>query len=103
MRGKTDDFEYDEEEMGGVRKSILGEGMTRKINKFTIIATLIIWIVNRPTRGNVQMQKAAEYIKATKGKKLNEAEKTVLKQSNCEYEQRTQHIVFMKCFDGEHY
>lgn len=76
-----DDEEDDEPE---------AEGGGRKITKFTVIATLIMWMVNRPSLDDIYVQRARNYLQSLiatgkSRKNLNEKEKFSVKQSDCEY------------------
>lgn len=52
----------------------------RRITKFTVFATLIQWLVNRPPQGNIQVQKATEYLRLMRTKKHTEKDKFCIKQ-----------------------
>ncbi|CAD6994110.1 unnamed protein product [Ceratitis capitata] len=55
-------------------------GFVRRITKFTVYATLVQWLVCRPHKENIHIQKARTFIKAVKSKKnMTEKEKSSLK------------------------
>lgn len=61
-------------------------GFVRKITKFTIFATLVQWLMCRPPKEDIHIQKARAFVKAVKPKKnLTERDKTCLKICECKY------------------
>ena len=57
-------------------------GFIRKVTKFTVIATMIQWLVGRKTSADAHIQKAIQYLQLMKSGKVkpNEKDKFCIKQ-----------------------